>query len=68
MAREVREFDEEKVQDCKEDMDTLLVFVSLPPFMFILAALMYLFVGWSLFSSIISVLDRCVFVAAAQLC
>lgn len=28
MARAVREFDEEKVRDCKEDIDTLLVFVS----------------------------------------
>lgn len=28
MASVVRDFDEEKVQDCKEDMDTLLVFVS----------------------------------------
>lgn len=29
MAKEVREFDEEKVRSCKEDIDTLLVFVSL---------------------------------------
>lgn len=29
MAKEVRDFDEDKVRDCKEDMDTLLVFVSL---------------------------------------
>ncbi len=29
MAKEVRDFDEEKVQDCKEDIDTLLVFVSI---------------------------------------
>lgn len=28
MARVVRDFDEEKVRDCKEDIDTLLVFVS----------------------------------------
>ncbi len=28
MAKEVREFDEEKVRSCKEDIDTLLVFVS----------------------------------------
>ena len=28
MAKAVREFDEEKVKDCKEDIDTLLVFVS----------------------------------------
>lgn len=28
MASIVRAFDEEKVQNCKEDMDTLLVFVS----------------------------------------
>lgn len=27
MARSVRDFDEEKVRDCKEDIDTLLVFV-----------------------------------------
>lgn len=27
MARTVRDFDEEKVRDCKEDIDTLLVFV-----------------------------------------
>ncbi|KAI0758425.1 hypothetical protein BC629DRAFT_1116949 [Irpex lacteus] len=29
MAREVRDFDEDKVRDCKEDMDTLLVFAGL---------------------------------------
>lgn len=29
MAKVVRDFDEEKVRDCKEDIDTLLVFVSL---------------------------------------
>ena len=28
MSNEVREFDEEKVKSCKEDVDTLLVFVS----------------------------------------
>ena len=28
MAVVTREFDEEKIQDCKEDIDTLLVFVS----------------------------------------
>ena len=28
MAKEVREFDVEKVNECKEDIDTLLVFVS----------------------------------------
>lgn len=28
MAQAVRNFDEEKVKDCKEDVDTLLVFVS----------------------------------------
>ena len=28
MARTVREADEDKVKDCKEDIDTLLVFVS----------------------------------------
>ena len=28
MAGVTREFDEEKIQDCKEDIDTLLVFVS----------------------------------------
>lgn len=28
MARTVRELDEEKFRDCKEDIDTLLVFVS----------------------------------------
>ena len=28
MAHAVRNFDEEKVKDCKEDVDTLLVFVS----------------------------------------
>lgn len=28
MAREVRDFDEEKVRSSKEDVDTLLVFVS----------------------------------------
>ena len=27
MAHAVRNFDEEKVKDCKEDIDTLLVFV-----------------------------------------
>jgi hypothetical protein len=27
MVKIVREFDEEKVKDCKEDIDTLLVFV-----------------------------------------
>ena len=27
-AKDVREFDVEKVQSCKEDIDTLLVFVS----------------------------------------
>ena len=30
MTKEVREFDEEKVKSCKEDVDTLLVFVSTP--------------------------------------
>lgn len=30
MGKEVREFDEEKVRNSKEDIDTLLVFVSLP--------------------------------------
>ena len=29
MAAAMREYDEQKVKDCKEDMDTLLVFVSL---------------------------------------
>lgn len=28
MAHTATEFDEEKARDCKEDMDTLLVFVS----------------------------------------
>ena len=28
MAKAIREFDEEKIKDCKEDIDTLLVFVS----------------------------------------
>lgn len=28
MAKTVREVDEDKVRDCKEDIDTLLVFVS----------------------------------------
>lgn len=28
MAKTVRDFDEEKIRDCKEDIDTLLVFVS----------------------------------------
>lgn len=28
MAQHVRDFDEEKLRDCKEDIDTLLVFVS----------------------------------------
>ena len=28
MSKDVREFDVEKVQSCKEDIDTLLVFVS----------------------------------------
>lgn len=27
MVNSVREYDEEKVKDCKEDIDTLLVFV-----------------------------------------
>ena len=27
MANAVREYDEERVKDCKEDIDTLLVFV-----------------------------------------
>ena len=27
MAKTVRDFDEEKIRDCKEDIDTLLVFV-----------------------------------------
>ena len=31
MARTVREFDEEKIRDCKEDIDTLLVFVRPQP-------------------------------------
>lgn len=30
MSKDVREFDEEKVQSCKDDVDTLLVFVSTP--------------------------------------
>lgn len=29
MAKEVRDFDEEKVRNSKEDIDTLLVFVSI---------------------------------------
>lgn len=28
MAKTVRDVDEEKIRDCKEDIDTLLVFVS----------------------------------------
>ena len=28
MAKTIREVDEDKVRDCKEDIDTLLVFVS----------------------------------------
>lgn len=36
MAKVVRDFDEEKVKDCKEDMDTLLVFVSNRIFHFVL--------------------------------
>jgi hypothetical protein len=32
MAKEVRNFDEERVRNCKEDIDTLLVFVSEPSF------------------------------------
>ena len=28
MAKVVRKFDEEKVHNCKEDIDTLLVFIS----------------------------------------
>ena len=28
MAQFVKNFDEEKIKDCKEDVDTLLVFVS----------------------------------------
>ena len=28
MSKVVRDFDEEKVKECKEDIDTLLVFVS----------------------------------------
>ena len=31
MAKTVREVDEDKVKDCKEDIDTLLVFVSHRP-------------------------------------
>ena len=31
MAKEVRDFDVEKMSDCKDDIDTLLVFVSLSP-------------------------------------
>ena len=27
MAKTMRDFDEEKIRDCKEDIDTLLVFV-----------------------------------------
>ena len=29
MAKEVRDFDEEKVKSCKEDIDTLMVFVRI---------------------------------------
>lgn len=29
MSKTLRDYDEEKVKDCKEDVDTLLVFVSL---------------------------------------
>lgn len=32
MAHAVRNFDEERVKDCKEDVDTLLVFVCLSAF------------------------------------
>ena len=28
ISKQVRDFDEEKVQNCKDDVDTLLVFVS----------------------------------------
>ena len=28
MAKVIRDVDEEKIRDCKEDIDTLLVFVS----------------------------------------
>ena len=28
MAKTVRDVDEEKIEDCKDDIDTLLVFVS----------------------------------------
>ncbi len=31
MSKDIREFDEEKVQSCKDDVDTLLVFVSTFP-------------------------------------
>ena len=30
MERTVRNYDEERIRDCKDDIDTLLVFVSLP--------------------------------------
>ena len=32
MAKTVRDFDEEKIRDCKEDIDTLLVFVRAATF------------------------------------
>ena len=31
MARTIREVDEAKIRDCKEDIDTVLVFVSTTP-------------------------------------
>lgn len=37
MANAVREYDEERVQNCKEDIDTLLVFVRISfPLLFLL--------------------------------
>lgn len=47
VAAKVREFDEEKVKDTKEDIDTLLVFVSsLPGCFFCTKGLRYLGIGW----------------------
>ena len=42
MSNEVRDFDEEKVKSCKEDVDTLLVFVSAQFMIFFYRSMLYM--------------------------
>ena len=49
MSKEVREFDEEKIQNSKDDVDTLLVFVSIPlRYHYALLTHNEFYTGWSI--------------------